>query len=113
MCRVNETTLLAPFEIWEVPFDHATIKFHKPLMLTPTRMPHDPDEPSNVEYWEIVVPELGLSAFGTDHESLWDCVQSCIRVAWKEYVCEDDRNLLALAKSYKDAYLTIAEVVDE
>ena len=110
MPQVSETTLLAPFEIWEVPFGDSTIKFHRPLVLTPKRMPR---EPGSENYWEIDVPALGLSAFGTDHESLWDCVQSCIRMAWKEYVCTDDGNLLPLAKTYKDAYLAIAEEVDE
>jgi hypothetical protein len=34
-------------------------------------------------------------------------------MAWKEYVREDDCNLLPLAKKYKDAYLSLAEEVDE
>ncbi len=107
MSRTNETALLAPFEIWEVLLDDATIKFHKPLTLTPKWLS---DEET---YLVVEVPELGLSAFGETREELWDCVQSCIRMAWKEYVCEEDRNLLPLAKGYKDAYLALAEAVDE
>ncbi len=76
-------------------------------------MPHDPDEPGDVEYWDVEMPELGLSAYGVDYEDLWDCVQSCIRMVWKEYVRENDCNLAPLAKAYKMAYLAIAEEVDE
>ena len=106
MSLTIEPTLLAPFEVWEVPLDDSTIKFHEPLVLKPKQISADDS------FWVIEKPELGLSAFGSDHESLWDCVQSCIRMAWKEYVCEDDNNLLPLAKKYKDAYLNIAEVID-
>ena len=111
MSQITETTLLAPFEVWEVMLDNSTIKFFKPLVVKPEILP--PEEPGDRTYLTVNIPELGLSAFGTDHESLWDCVQSCIRMAWKEYVCEDDSKLAPLAKSYKDAYLAIAEVVDE
>ena len=107
MSIAHETALLAPFEIWEVMLDDTTIKFFEPLLLKPKRLAGDDD------LWIIEKSDLGLSAFGTDRESLWECVQSCIRMAWKEFVCEDDRNLLPLAKKYKDAYLSIAEDVDE
>ena len=83
MSLTIEPATLAPFEIWEVPLDDSTIKFHEPLVLTPKRISADGG------FWVIEQPELGLSAFGSDHESLWDCVQSCIRMAWKEYVCEN------------------------
>jgi len=39
--------LLAPVEIWEVLLDESTIKFHQPLVLTPTWLPDDPEEPSD------------------------------------------------------------------
>ena len=111
MSQIQETALLAPLEIWEVMLDNSTVKFFKPLIVKPKVLP--PEKPGDQTYLTINVPELGLSAFGSDSESLWDCVQSCIRMAWKEYVCEDDSKLAPLAKSYKDAYLTIAEEVDE
>ena len=107
MSQMSETVVLAPFEIWEVMLDNSTIKFHKPLILTPKKISADEN------FWVVEEPELGLSAFGNDCESLWDCVQSCIRMQWKEYVCEDNGNLLPLAKKYKDAYLAIAGEVDE
>ena len=111
MSLTIETDTLAPFEVWQVMLDHSTIKFFEPLILKPKMLP--PEEPGDPIYWTVEVPKLGLSAFGHDYESLWDCVQSCIRMAWKEYVCEDDSKLAPLAKSYKDAYLSIAEQVDE
>jgi len=111
MSVICETGVLAPLEIWEVMLDNSTIKFFEPLVVRPKILP--PEESGNPTYLIVDVPELGLSAFGTDHESLWDCVQSCIRMAWKEYVCEDDSKLASLAKSYKDAYLALAEEVDE
>ena len=111
MRTLEKLDLLAPFEIWEVMLDDATIKFYAPLILKPKILL--PDDPGDTTYLVIEVPELGLSAFGIDREDLWDCVQSCIRMVWKEYVREDDQNLMPLAKSYKDAYLNIAEEVDE
>jgi hypothetical protein len=115
MSQICETAFeidqLAPFEIWEVMLDNSTIKFFKPFIVQPKIL--QSEEPDDPTYWTVNVPELGLSAFGTDHESLWDCVQSCIRMSWTEYVCEDDGKLAPLAKSYKDAYLAIAEEVDE
>lgn len=111
MSQIEETTLLAPLEIWEVLLDNSTIKFFQPLVVQPKMLP--PEDRDDSTYWTVEVPELGLAAYGINHENLSDCVHSCIRMAWKEYVCEDDSKLAPLAKSYKDAYLAIAEEVDE
>ncbi len=110
MSTAKKTDLLAPLEIWEVLLDNATIKFRKPLVLKPKVLP--PEEPGDQTYLTVEYPELGIFAFGVDREDLWNCVQSCIRVIWKEYVCEEDCKLAPLAKSFKEAYLAIAEAVD-
>lgn len=57
MSTSKDTDLLAPFEIWEVMLDNRTIKFRKPLELTPAKMAHDPDEPGDIEYIEVVCPD--------------------------------------------------------
>ena len=112
MSQTRNDAGLAPFEIWEVMLDNSTIKFHKPLVVTPRRMPHDQDEPGDVEYWEVDFPQLNISAHGRTRQELWECVLGDIRFNWIEYVSMDDRKLAPLAKSYKDAYLAMAEVVD-
>ncbi len=108
----NPKTDLAPFEIWEVMLDNSTIKFHEPLVLTPTRMPHDPDEPGDVEYWEVEVPELAISSWGEDHDELVSAVHGDICFAWRYFVEADDTQLAADAKAVKKAYLEMAEVID-
>ena len=113
MRQVDEGTMLAPFEIWEVPYDNATIKFFEPLVLTPTWMPHDPDEPSDVEYWEVEVPELAISSYGVDREELASAIRSDIRFAWRHFVLADDSLLTPDAQAVKIHYLTVAETVEE
>ena len=103
----------ASFEIWEVPLDDGSvIKFYEPLVLQPKRMPPDPDEPSDEEYWIVDMPKLNLSSYGQTIQELWECVHGCIRFNWRIYVCEDDSHLAPLAKSIKKAYLEVAEVID-
>ena len=111
MKQAEKTALLAPFEIWEVILDNSTIKFFEPLILTPTKMPHDPDEPGNVEYWEVEAPELMISTFGTDHEKIQNGILSDIRDAWKHIVTLSDSNLSPNGKKIKQNYLAIAEEV--
>ena len=113
MSQMSETTVLAPFEIWEVMLDNSTIKFFEPLVLTPTRMPHDPDEPGNGEYWEVDVPELMISTFDDDHRKILNGVLSDIRDAWKHIVTLPDDLLSPNGKQIKRRYLALAaEVTD-
>jgi len=60
----EKDVLLAPFEIWEVLLDNSTIKFHKPLVLTPTWMPDDWKQAhfrhgSSASLDESSIPRLG------------------------------------------------------
>ena len=104
-------TDLAPFEIWEVMLDNSTIKFHKPLVLTPTRMPHDPDEPGDVEYWDVIVPELNIDVFADNHDDLWEFVHSDIRFVWSHIVQVPDSQLDRESRAIKRRWLNIAEEV--
>jgi hypothetical protein len=106
-----QTDILAPFEIWEVPLDKGVIKFHEPLILTPNWMPHDPDEPGDVDYLEIVCPELNIDVYGENRDELLDAVHSMIHFAWKHYVQPNNNELNAKIKTIKHNYLTIAEEV--
>ncbi len=108
----TELDILAPFEIWDVPLNNGSyIKFFQPLVLQPTRMPHDPDEPGDVEYWEVIVPELNIDAYGSDWEELRDCVESCINFGWRHYVQPEDRCLNPQIRTIKRNYLAVAEEV--
>ena len=40
MSQINET--------------NATSKFHAPLVLSPQRVPDDPDDPCDREYWQVI-----------------------------------------------------------
>jgi len=109
------TDILAPFEIWEVPLGYSTIKFFRPLVLTPVPLPDDPEEPSKPgenDYVLIERPDLNISVFANTRDDLEEIVLSNIRLNWTEYVCEKDQKLAPRAKSIKEAYLAIAEVVD-
>jgi len=64
MSIAQNTDLLIPVEIWEVPLGNSTIKFHKPLVLTPTFIPDDPEEPDDNEYLQVDYPKLAISSFG-------------------------------------------------
>ncbi len=111
--KTDEKTLLAPLEIWEVLTGNQTIKFYQPLVLVPTRMPHDPDEPGDEEYWEVEMPSLNISAYGRDREELLRSIQDDIRVMWKTFVQKDDARLDRDTLSIKRNYLELAEVLDE
>ncbi len=103
---------LAPFEIREVMLDNSTIRFFEPLVLTPTRMPHDPDEPGDVEYWEVIHEELGVDVYAETHGDLMEAVHSNIRMNWKHYALAADNRLTPGARAIKQSLLAVAEVVD-
>jgi hypothetical protein len=109
-----DVDVLAPVEIWEVMLDHSTIKFHQPLVLTPTRMLRDSDEPDEVEeveYMEVEMPKLGISAFGEDRRELLSVIRGDIRMAWKYIVCVEDEKLSTSNLAVKRNYLAIAEEI--
>ena len=110
MIRDTETEVLAPFEIWEVMLDNSTIKFFEPLIVQPEILPLE--EPGDPTYLTVDVPELNISAHGLTRQELWECVLGDIRFNWTEYACEDDCKLVPLARSIKNTYLAVAEVVD-
>ncbi len=110
--KADDKALLAPLEIWEVQLGSRTIKFFEPLILTPTWMPDDPEEPSDEKYLEIEYPELNLSSWGKNRRELWECIQGDIRFIWTTYVNEDDSKLSIGARAVKSTYLDIAEVID-
>ncbi len=106
-------TDLAPFEIWEVMLDNSTIKFHEPLVLQPTRMPHDPDEPGDVEYWEVIHQNLAIDVYAETVDEVIEAVHSAIRIAWRVFVCVPDDRLIPATKKIQQNYLAIAEEIDE
>ena len=113
MNPITETDVLAPFEIWEVPFDNGkTIKFFEPLVLTPTWMPHDPDEPGDEEYLDVIYPELAIDVYAENRDELLAWVHSEILTNWDRYVQKDDSRLSPQTKAIKYAYLAVAEVVN-
>ena len=113
MNPITETDVLAPFEIWEVPFDDGkTIKFHEPLVLTPTWMPHDPDEPGDEEYLDVIYPELAIDVYGENREELLEAVHFAIFMAWKKFVQVPDDRLIPATKKIQQNYLAIAEAID-
>jgi hypothetical protein len=108
---VQETAVIAPFEIWEVMLDHSTIKFFEPLVLTPEILP--PEEPGDRTYLTVDVPELAISSHGIDIEELVSAIRCDIRFAWRHFVRAKDTKLTADAKKIKYNYLAIAEATDE
>ena len=115
MSTINQLDLLAPFEIWEVPFGNSTIKFFKPLVLTPVPLPDDPEEPSEPgenDYALIERPELNISVFANTRDELEEFVFSEIRFIWKHLVLVPDNTLDKESIRIKRNFLTIAEVVD-
>jgi hypothetical protein len=109
MSQIKETTLLAPFEIWEVMLNDSTIKFHKPLMVQPeVLLPEEPGDPS---YWTVDVPELDLSAVGVSLDELGSCVRSDIRMTWKRIVQRGDNDLTPSEQAVRRRFLEIAEEV--
>ena len=110
MNPITETDVLAPFEIWEVPFDDgATIKFHEPLLLAPFW--HDSDQGSC--YLGVEDPDLDISAFGADREELWRCIRGEIRFVWRRCVRQDDEKLSPQHRKLKANYLAIAEEIED
>jgi len=112
MSQISETAVLAPFEIWEVPYGDSTIKFHEPLVLTPTWVPDDPDEPDENEYLQIIHSELAIDVLAENREELLAWVHSEIFMNWKHFVSKDDSRLNSDALRIKRNYLAVAEVVD-
>ena len=108
----TELELLAPFEIWEVLLDNATIKFHAPLVLQPEWLPDDPDEPSEQKYLCVERPDLNISVFADNRDDLYEFVHSEIRFIWEHFVQADDSQLNRDTKAIKQVYLKLAEVVD-
>ena len=108
----GKTAQLAPFEIWEVPFGNATIKFFEPLVLMPTLVPDDPDEPDDNEYLQVVCPELNIDVFAENHDDLLGCVLSDLRFIWKHIVSQSDDRLDTKSLAIKRNHLAIAEVID-
>jgi hypothetical protein len=112
LTKTQNDLLLAPFEIWEVPFGDRAIKFFEPLVLTPTRMLHDPDEPGDVEYLQIIYPELEIDVCAETREELLAWVHSDIFMNWKHFVSKDDSKLNRDTLVIKHKYLAVSEVVD-
>ena len=111
MSQIAESTVLAPFEIWEVSLDdHRSIKFHEPLILTPTWMPDDPDEPDDNDYPQVICPELGIDVWAENVDDLIDFVRNDIRFIWKHYVLKDDDQLIPKTRVIKKNHLAIAEL---
>jgi hypothetical protein len=107
-----DTDVLAPFEIWEVPFGNKTIKFFEPLMLTPSIMPHDEEEPGDVEYLDVINDELNIDVFAKNRDELLSWIQSEIAFVWKHIVLQEDNRLDSVSKTIKRNHLAIAELVD-
>ena len=111
MSQIKETTLLAPFEIWEVMLDQTTIKFHEPLIIQPeVLLPEEPDDPT---YWTVDVPELDLSAVGISLEELGGCVRSDIRMTWKRIVQKRNHELTPDEQKIKKRFIEIAEEIND
>jgi len=109
------TDILAPFEIWEVPLAYSTIKFFRPLVLTPVPLPDDPEEPSEPgenDYVLIERPDLNISVFANTRDDLEEVVFSEIRFIWEHFVQADDVTLNAKTLAIKKTYLTLAEEID-
>ena len=112
LSAADDQTMLAPFEIWQVPYGDSVIKFHEPLILTPTWMPHDPDEPGDVEYLDVIYPEFFIDVCAETRDELLAWIHSEIFMNWKLFVSKDDSQLNANTLPVKRKYLSIAEVVD-
>jgi len=107
-----DTDVLAPFEIWEVPFGDKTIKFFEPLMLAPSVMPHDEEEPGDVEHLIVINNELSIDVCAENRDELLSWIHSEIFMNWKHFVSKEDRELNADTLALKRKYLTMAELVD-
>jgi len=112
MSTINQIDVLAPFEIWEIPFGNRTIKFFEPLLLEPEYMPHDPDEPGDVEYLEVVCPKLNIDVYADNRKDLKEFLYSEIGFIWQHIVLANDSLLDAESRAIKRRYLEIAEEID-
>ena len=117
MSLIAESTTLAPFEIWEVPLDdERTIKFNEPLILTPTWMPDDPDEPrapGAPRYLDVICPKLNIDVYADNFDDLIEAVKYDIQLIWERIVLKPDGILSKKARIIKQNHLAIAEVIDE
>lgn len=112
--KTDEKTLLAPFEIWEIPLSNgAYIKFFEPLMLQPEWIPDDPDDPDENEYLSVKSPELDLTSWGATRKELWSCIRGDIREVWECFVRIPDDRLSKEGRNIKNAFLAIAEEVHD
>ena len=110
MSQIQESTLLAPFEIWEVMLDNSTIKFFEPLVVKPEVLP--PEEPGDRTYLTIDVPELNISVHADNREDLWEFLLSDIRFVWEHIVQSPDDALNPKAVQIKRNNLAIGEIVN-
>ena len=113
MSTIEELAMLAPFEIWEVLYGNQSIKFNTPLLLVPKRVPDDPEELSEKEYYQVIHPQLAIDVWAENREELLEAVHSNIRMNWKHFVQKDDSRLSSQTRAIKLAFLAVAEVVDE
>ena len=115
MSLIAESTQLAPFEIWSVPLDdERTIKFNEPLILMPTPVPDDPEEPSELgenNYLLVEYPELNISTFADNRDDLLEFVKSDIRFTWRRIVRIPSAELDRESMQIKRNYLRLAEEV--
>ncbi len=75
-------------------------------------MPHDPEEPEEVEYLQILDPEWDIDVFAKTRDELLSWVHSDIRMIWKHFVSQDDSRLDSRSLAVKRKYIDVAEVVD-
>lgn len=104
------TDILAPFEIWEILLDDSTIKFHQPLLLSPTYMPHDEEEPGETQYLEIVKPELNIDVYGEDRRELLSALRSEISFVWRHLV-KSNNQTDPETNEIRRRYLELAEEI--
>jgi len=111
MSQIAESTVLAPFEIWEVPLDdRRTIKFNEPLIVQPEILP--PEEPGDRTYLIIDMPKLNISVHAEDRDDLWEVLFFDIQFIWEHIVLNSKDALSQKAMIIKKNWLAIAEVVD-
>lgn len=112
MSQINQSVLLAPFEIWEVQLGNRTIKFFEPLLLTPFWLEDDSGDSSDHEYLGVERPDLEIFANGTNRRELWNCICGDVRAAWIHFVQAESGRLSPHGMRIKENYLRIAEEVD-
>jgi len=108
-----DTDVLAPFEIWEVPFGDKTIKFFEPFILTPSMMPHDEEEPGDEEYLDVICNELNIDVFAKSRDELLSLIHSEVCFVWEHIVLQEDNKLDSVSQTIKRNHLAIAELIDE